>query len=78
MEKTMTDLMQEVANPIATGAIIMITAFAVSWLLGLVGFVPLLIVDMVLTLPGIPGFLAVSWVIGKIVPKIPKFVEDLL
>ena len=73
----MTDLMQEVVKPIATGIATIATIFVLSWLLGLAGFTFLLI-NVVLTFPGILGFLAASWVIGKIVPKIPKFVEDLL
>lgn len=77
MEKTMTDLMKDVANPIAIGIATIVTVFVVSWLLGLAGF-SYILVNVVMTFPGILGFLAVSWVIGKIVPKIPKFVSDLM
>lgn len=77
MEKTMTDLMKDVANPIAIGIATIVTVFVVSWLLGLAGFA-FLVTNISLTFPGILGFLAVSWVIGKIVPKIPKFVSDLI
>lgn len=77
MEKTMTDLMKEVANPIAIGAATTATVIVMSWLLGIAGFA-FLVANVVLTFPGILGLLAASWVIGKIVPKIPKFVSDLI
>jgi hypothetical protein len=73
----MTDLMEEVAKPIAIGIVIIGTVLVVNQLLGFVGLA-FLFINVVLTFPGILGIGATSWVIGKVVPKIPKFVEDLL
>ena len=72
-------LKEDVVEPIAIGTIATAILMVLDWLLGALGFTPFTaFIANLATLPGILGLLASMWILGYLIPKTPKIVQDLL
>ena len=72
-------IIKEVVEPIVTGAATtVIPVHVAQWVLNVVGAAPYSSLVLASTVPGVLGLVGLSWVMGKVVAKIPKAVEGLL
>jgi len=72
------DVKKDVVEPIATGIAVLALVAILQWTLNAVGFAPFAAIAIHMSVQGIIGLTASLWVVGKLVNKIPSFVENLL
>ena len=72
------DVKKDVVEPIATGIAVLALVAVLQWILDAVGFAPFASIAVHVSVQGVIGLTASLWVVGKLVNKIPSFVENLL
>jgi len=73
------EVKKDVVEPIVNGTIATAILMILDWILGALGFDPFTsFITNLVSLPGILGLIASMWILGYSIPKVPKWVTDLL
>ena len=74
------DLKKKLVQPIITGAVVVVITFVVQWILGAIGFTPIIALQVLtyaVSIPGLVGTVIAVFVIGYIIPIADKQAEGL-